>query len=285
MAKILDGKEVGKALRKQVKADAEKYREQGIVPKLVVLRVGEDPASIAYEKSAKKVMNNVSIDADSVTLPEDATTEDVLTEIEKLNQDGSVHGVIVMQPLPTQISRSEVSEKLDPRKDVDALNPINMGKLVEGNPDAMAPSTPAAVMEILKYYEYELEGTEVTVIGSSPVVGKPMSIMLLNAGATVANTHDMTKDNTIHTQKSDIIVSATGALHLVDETYVKEGQTILDVGYGYKDGKATGDVNYDVVEPIVDAITPVPGGVGSVTTAVLASQVIKGVGLITGTSI
>ncbi|MDO5457428.1 MAG: bifunctional 5,10-methylenetetrahydrofolate dehydrogenase/5,10-methenyltetrahydrofolate cyclohydrolase [Atopococcus tabaci] len=282
MAKILDGKEVGKALKERVKESAEQYREKGVTPKLVVLRVGEEKSSVAYENAAKKVMESVSIDSDSVTLSEDSTTEDVIEAIEKLNKDDSVHGVIMMQPLPEQISRSEVSEKLDPRKDVDALNPVNMGKLVEGNEEAMAPSTPAAVMEILKYYDYDLEGVEATVIGSSPVVGKPMSIMLLNAGATVANTHGKTKDNRLHTMKSDIIVSATGALHLVDDSYIPEGATVIDVGYGYKDGKPTGDVNYDVVESIAGAITPVPGGVGSVTTAVLASQVVKAVGLLTG---
>lgn len=282
MAKILDGKEVGKALKERVKESAEQYREQGIVPKLVVLRVGEEKSSIAYENAAKKVMESVSIDSDSVTLSGDSTTEDVIEAIEKLNNDDSVHGVIMMQPLPEQISRSEVSEKLDPRKDVDALNPVNMGKLVEGDDTAMAPSTPAAVMEILKYYDYDLKGVEATVIGSSPVVGKPMSIMLLNAGATVANTHGKTKDNRLHTLKSELIVSATGALHLVDDSYIPEGATVIDVGYGYKDGKPTGDVNYDLVEPIAGAITPVPGGVGSVTTAVLALQVIKAVGILTG---
>lgn len=282
MAKILDGKEVGKALKERVKESAEQYREQGIVPKLVVLRVGEEKSSIAYENAAKKVMESVSIDSDSVTLSGDSTTEDVIEAIEKLNNDDSVHGVIMMQPLPEQISRSEVSEKIDPRKDVDALNPVNMGKLVEGDDTAMAPSTPAAVMEILKYYDYDLEGVEATVIGSSPVVGKPMSIMLLNAGATVANTHGKTKDNRLHTMKSELIVSATGALHLVDDSYIPEGATVIDVGYGYKDGKPTGDVNYDLVEPIAGAITPVPGGVGSVTTAVLALQVIKAVGILTG---
>lgn len=282
MAKILDGKEVGKALKERVKESAEQYREQGIVPKLVVLRVGEEKSSIAYENAAKKVMESVSIDSDSVTLSGDSTTEDVIEAIEKLNNDDSVHGVIMMQPLPEQISRSEVSEKLDSRKDVDALNPVNMGKLVEGDDTAMAPSTPAAVMEILKYYDYDLKGVEATVIGSSPVVGKPMSIMLLNAGATVANTHGKTKDNRLHTLKSELIVSATGALHLVDDSYIPEGATVIDVGYGYKDGKPTGDVNYDLVEPIAGAITPVPGGVGSVTTAVLALQVIKAVGILTG---
>ena len=186
----------------------------------------------------------------------------------------------MMQPLPSQISREEVSRYLDPRKDVDALNPINMGMLVEGNPNAFAPSTAQAVIEILDYYDYDLTGAEVSVIGSSPVIGKPVTIMLLNRGATVANMHQLTVDNTLHTKKSDIIVSATGALGLVGPDYVKEGATIIDVGYGFKDGKATGDVRFDEVEPLVSAITPVPGGVGSVTTAVLASQVIKSVGLL-----
>lgn len=280
MAKILDGKEVGNSLKADVKAAAEKYRAEGVVPKLVVLRVGENKSSMAYENAAKKVMNSVSIDAESVTLPEESSTEDLIKAIEDLNNDSSVHGVIMMQPLPSQISREEVSRYLDPRKDVDALNPINMGMLVEGNPNAFAPSTAQAVIEILDYYDYDLTGAEVSVIGSSPVIGKPVTIMLLNRGATVANMHQSTVDNTLHTKKSDIIVSATGALGLVGPDYVKEGATIIDVGYGFKDGKATGDVRFDEVEPLVSAITPVPGGVGSVTTAVLASQVIKSVGLL-----
>ena len=280
MAKILDGKEVGKFLREKTKKEAEALREKGIVPKLVVLRVDENPSSMAYEKNALKVMEKCGIEAEARTELGAKTTEDVLKIIDELNEDKSVSGVIIMQPFPEGIERADVAERLHPFKDVDALNPVNLGKLVNNDPTAMAPSTAQACIEILDYYDYELEGAEVCVVGSSPVVGKPLAIMLSNRNATVSNTHVYTKDNTIHSTLADILVSATGALGLVGANYIKEGATVIDVGYGFKDGKATGDVRFEEVEPKVSAITPVPGGVGSVTTAVLASQVVKGAKLL-----
>ncbi|EHR37834.1 bifunctional 5,10-methylenetetrahydrofolate dehydrogenase/5,10-methenyltetrahydrofolate cyclohydrolase [Facklamia languida] len=282
MAKILDGKEVGKAIRERTKKEAEALREQGIVPKLVVLRVDENPSSMAYEKNAMKVMEKCGIEAEARTELDAKTTEDVLKIIDELNADQSVSGVIIMQPLPEGIERAEIAERLHPFKDVDALNPINLGKLVNNDDTAMAPSTAQACIEILDYYNYELEGAEVCVVGSSPVVGKPLVVMLSNRNATVSNTHVYTKDNTVHSTLADILVSATGALGLVGPDYIKEGATVIDVGYGFKDGKATGDVRFDEVEPKASAITPVPGGVGSVTTGVLASQVVKGAKLLNG---
>lgn len=275
MANILDGKAVGKAMRESIRQEAQTLKDQGIVPKLVVLRVDENPSSIAYEKSAIKTMEKCGIEAQARTALEAKTTEDVLAILEELNADESVSGVIVMQPLPEGIDRAEIAQSLHPFKDVDALNPVNLGKLINNDPSAMAPSTAQACIEILDYCDYDLEGAEVCVIGSSPVVGKPLSVMLTNRNATVSNTHVYTKDNTVHTKLADILVSATGALGLVGPDYVKEGATVIDVGFGYKDGKATGDVRFDEVEPLAGAITPVPGGVGSVTTCVLASQVIK----------
>ncbi|MBG9980858.1 bifunctional 5,10-methylenetetrahydrofolate dehydrogenase/5,10-methenyltetrahydrofolate cyclohydrolase [Facklamia sp. DSM 111018] len=280
MAKILDGKEVGKAIRERTKQEADALREQGIVPKLVVLRVDENPSSMAYEKNAIKVMEKCGIDAEARTELEAKTTEDVLKIIDELNADESVSGVIIMQPFPEGIERAEIAERLNPFKDVDALNPVNLGKLINNDPTAMAPSTAQACIEILDYYDYELEGAEVCVVGSSPVVGKPLAVMLSNRNATVSNTHVYTKDNTLHTTLADILVSATGALGLVGPDYIKEGATVIDVGFGYKDGKATGDVRFEEVEPKASAITPVPGGVGSVTTGVLASQVVKGAKLL-----
>lgn len=220
-------------------------------------------------------MEQSNIEVQAITLDEDSTTEDVLDIIDGLNADDSVHGVIIMQPLPENISRNQLSDRLDPRKDVDGLNPINLGRLVEGNSNAMAPSTPQAIIEILDFYGYELKGADVVVIGSSSTVGKPLSIMLSNRKATVSNLHVYTKDNTLYSKNADILISATGQLGLVDASYIKNGAVVIDVGFGYKNGKATGDVQFDNVLPLVSAITPVPGGVGSVTTSVLASQVIK----------
>lgn len=280
MSKILDGKEVGKAIRQKNKEQAEALKEKGIEPKLVVVRVDENKSSIAYEKSAMKVMEKCGIKAEARTELDVKTTDQLLEVIDELNEDESVTGVICMQPFPEGIDRAEVAERLHPYKDVDALNPVNLGKLLNNDPTAMAPSTAQAVMEILDYYEYDLEGAEVSVIGSSPVVGKPLMVMLTNRNATVSNAHIYTKDTTLHSTLADIVVSATGALGLVGPDYIKEGATVIDVGFGYKDGKATGDVRFDEVEPKASAITPVPGGVGSVTTAVLASQVIKGAKLL-----
>lgn len=275
MVDILSGKEVAQSIRKRAAADAKKLRTEGIIPKLVILRVGNDESSISYENSAMKVMKESNIETQTITLDKDCATEKVLDIIDELNADDLVHGVIIMQPLPESISRNELSDRLDPRKDVDGLSPINLGRLVEGNSNAMAPSTPQAIIEMLDFYGYELEGADVVVIGSSSTVGKPLSVMLSNRKATVANLHVYTKDNTLYSKRADILISATGQLGLVDASYIKQGSTVIDVGFGYKDGKVTGDVQYDEVLPHVSAITPVPGGVGSVTTSVLASQVIK----------
>lgn len=280
MAKILDGKEVAKAIRAKAKEDAQALNEKGIEPKLAVLRVDENESSKAYEKSAIKQMEKCGIKAEAHTELGVESTEDMLEVIDKLNQDESITGIICMQPFPEGIDRAQVAEKLHPFKDVDALNPVNLGKLLNNDPSAMAPSTAQAVIEILDYYDYDLEGAEVAVVGSSPVVGKPLQVMLTNRNATISNTHVYTKDNSIHTKLADILVSATGALGLIGPDLVKDGATVIDVGFGYKDGKATGDVRFDEVEPKASAITPVPGGVGSVTTAVLASQVIKGTKLL-----
>lgn len=275
MSKILDGREVSRAIKAKVKEEAEVLKQQGVHPKLVVLRIGENPASITYEKSAIKVMKSVGIEAEGKNLPETATTEEVVAVVDELNADSNVHAVILMQPLPAHISKQTIGEHLDPHKDVDALNPYNLGRLFVNDPTAMAPSTAQAVMEILDYYAYDLKGAEVCVIGASPVVGRPLVNLLMNRYATVSNCRFSTKDCKIHTTKADIVISATGALGLVGPEFIQEGATVIDVGFGYQNGKACGDVRFDEVAPKAGAITPVPGGVGSVTTAVLALQTIK----------
>lgn len=275
MAKILDGKEVAKALLAKTKVEVDELIAQGITPKLAVLRVGDDPASEAYSNAAIKKAAQVNIAGEEYYLPGTSTTEDVIKAIEALNSDDNVSGILVMQPLPNGISRADVSYAIDPNKDVDALNPSNFGRLAENDPEAMVASTPKAVMELLKYYDYDLKGADVCVIGSSPVVGKPLCIMLLNADATVSNCHIFTKDTRAYAKNADILISATGALQMVDASFVKEGAVVVDVGYGYKDGKACGDVQFAAVEPIASAITPVPGGIGSITTAIVNKQVLK----------
>lgn len=275
MTQILDGKVVGRAIRKQARLDAEKLREMGVTPKLAILRVGEEEASKSYERNAIRAMKDADIAVETFKLGEMSTTEEVVKMIDQLNKDEAIHGVIIMQPLPDAISRREISSYLDWRKDVDGINPLNLGFLIEENKAALVPSTPQAVIEMIDYYGFELKGKDVVVIGSSPVVGKPLSIMLANRDATVSNLHIHTKDVRKYTKEADILISATGALGLVDETYVKDGAVVFDVGYGYQNGKVIGDVQFEAVEEIALAISPVPGGVGSVTTSVLAAQVIK----------
>lgn len=279
MTKILNGKEVGQALRNHARVEAEKLRAEDIFPKLAILRVGDDEASMSYERSAKKAMKDSSIEVETFVLEETATTEQVLEAIEELNEDPTIHGIIIMQPLPEGLSRHDISNRIDPNKDVDGVHPINLGYLIEGNKKALVPSTPQAVLEILDYYNYDIEGADIVVIGSSAVVGKPLSIMLSNRNATVSNLHIYTKDTKMYTKQADILISATGALGLIDVSHVKEGAIVIDVGYGYKDGKITGDVQFENVRPHASAISPVPGGVGAVTTSVLAAQVIKAVKL------
>ena len=275
MTQILDGKVVGQAIRKQARLDAEKLREVGVTPKLAILRVGEEEASKSYERNAIRAMKDATIAVETFQLDEMSTTEEVVKMIDQLNHDQAIHGVIIMQPLPDGISRQEISNYLDCKKDVDGINPLNLGFLIEENAAALVPSTPQAVIEMLDYYGLELAGKDVVVIGSSPVVGKPLSIMLGNRHATVSNLHIHTKDVRKYTKQADILISATGALGLVDETYVKKGAVVIDVGYGYQNGKIMGDVQRDVIQEIASAISPVPGGVGAVTTSVLAAQVIK----------
>lgn len=275
MTKVLSGKEVADKINQQTQQVVEELKLIHHIPALAIVRVGEDPSSIAYETAAIKAMNQVGIEVESIVFPEDAPSEHILSAIDDLNENADTHGILVMQPLPESLSRNEVALRISPDKDIDGLTPSNLGKLVENDQTGLWPSTPKAVMELLAYYEIELAGADVCVIGSSPVVGKPLSILLLNAEATVANCHIKTKDLTQYTRQADIVISATGAPHLVSPEHVREGAVVIDVGYGQVDGKTCGDVQYDAVAEKAAAITPVPGGIGTITTAVLAEQVVK----------
>lgn len=275
MTKILDGNEVGQSIRNRVLKEVTELSNRGIVPKLAILRVGEDDSSISYENSAVRVMKSCQIETKKVTLPHNTNEDKVLFEIDQLNKENTIHGIILMHPLPSHLTKLNISEAIDPRKDVDGLHPVNLGRLIEGDANAMVPSTPQAVIEILNYYGYVLEGLDVVVIGSSSTVGKPLSIMLSNLNATVSNLHIYTKDIHFYSENADILISATGELGLIDKSYIKERATVIDVGYGHKDGQLMGDVQFEEVFSHVSAITPVPGGVGAVTTSVLASQVVR----------
>lgn len=273
MTKELRGKPVAKALLEQTEKTVEDLKKIECYPTLAIVRVGHDESSVSYENAAIRTMQRVGIEVEPVVFEEQTESSQVLQTIESLNQNADIHGILVMQPLPGTLSRNDIARCINPEKDIDGLTPENLGRLVENDPIALFPSTPKAVMALLDYYDIEVEGKDVCVIGSSPVVGKPLTIMLLNQEATVANVHIKTKDVKQYTRRADIVISATGAVELVTADYIKEGAVVVDVGFGYKDGKPVGDVKYDEVFEKASAVTPVPGGVGSITTAILAEQV------------
>lgn len=279
--KELNGKPVSKELLKKATQTVADLKLVNCEPTLAIVRVGNETSSVSYENAAIRTMQKVGIQVESILFEESTTADEVMWAIQGLNKDTAIHGILVMQPLPESFSRNDIARCIDPSKDIDGLTPENLGRVVEGDTQALYPSTPKAVMALLEHYAIEVEGKDVCVIGSSPVVGKPLSIMLLNAEATVTNLHIKSKDIKKYTREADIVISATGAIELVTADYIKEGAVVVDVGFGYKDGQPVGDVKYDEVSKKASAVTPVPGGVGSITTAVLAEQVSRAAWMLT----
>ncbi|MBQ6831763.1 MAG: bifunctional 5,10-methylenetetrahydrofolate dehydrogenase/5,10-methenyltetrahydrofolate cyclohydrolase [Oscillospiraceae bacterium] len=286
MAKQLLGKEVNEALVADLQARSAALREKGIAPCLGIIRVGERPDDLSYEKGAIKKGETVGIDVKVFTLPEDASREDVLATVDQVNADNSVHGVLMFQPFPAHLKpyQREICNRLDPKKDMDCLTDLSSAGVYQGRSDlGYAPCTPAACMEILDHYGIDCKGKSAVVIGRSLVVGKPAAMMLIGKNATVTVCHTKTVDTAAVCREADIIISAAGVLGSLTKEYVRPGQIVIDVSMNWNPEKITakgkggmsGDAVYEEVEPIVDAITPVPGGVGAVTTTVLMKHVIE----------
>ena len=274
MAKLLLGKEVTDALNANLQTRTAALREKGITPTLGIIRVGADPSDLSYEKGATKRAELVGVDVKKFELPADASKEDVLAVIDQVNADDSIHGVLMFRPLPKHLKadQNEICNRLDPKKDVDCMT---LG---------FAPCTPAACMEILDYYGIDCKGKNAVVIGRSLVVGKPAAMMLMGKNATVTVCHTKTVNTAEICRNADIIVSAAGVLNSLSKDYVRPGQVVVDVSINWDENKINakggkggiaGDAKFDEVEPIVEAITPVPGGVGSVTTSVLMKHVVE----------
>lgn len=275
MANILSVKEVAKSIKENVKKEVVELKNRGINPTLAILRVGQNPDDIAYEKSILKNCDSVGIVGKVYELEESISTEGLLEIIEKLNQDMDVHGILIFRPLPKHIDEELINNTISPLKDVDCMNPLNLEKVFEGNMDGFAPCTPKAAMKIMEFYGIPLEGAKVSVVNRSMVVGKPLSMMLLGKNATVTICHSRTKDLKEVTKNSDIVVTALGRAKYFNEEYFNENSSIIDVGISLdKDGNISGDVDFDNVNTKVKSITPVPGGVGSVTTSILLSHVV-----------
>ncbi|WMJ77373.1 MULTISPECIES: bifunctional 5,10-methylenetetrahydrofolate dehydrogenase/5,10-methenyltetrahydrofolate cyclohydrolase [unclassified Sedimentibacter] len=276
MGDLIKGKPVADAITTEVKKEAEALREKGIMPKLKIVRVGEREDDLAYERAAVKRMNACSIECDVLSLPADISQADFSEELEKVNNDESVHGILLFRPLPKQLNENEIKYIISAEKDIDCMNPINVAKVTEGDESGFAPCTPSAAIEILKYYKVELKGKEAVVLGRSMVVGKPLSMLLLKENATVTICHSKTASLSEMSSRADILVAAIGKSKMVTPDYIKEGATVIDVGINVDgEGKITGDVNTSDCIEKAGLITPVPAGVGSVTTAVLAKNVVK----------
>ena len=265
VAKILDGKQIAKDYRQGLQDQVEALKEKGFTPKLSVILVGNDGASQSYVRSKKKAAEKIGMISEIVHLEETATEEEVLNELNRLNNDDSVSGILVQVPLPKQVSEQKILEAINPEKDVDGFHPINIGKLYIDE-QTFVPCTPLGIMEILKHADIDLEGKNAVVIGRSHIVGQPVSKLLLQKNASVTILHSRSKDMASYLKDADVIVSAVGKPGLVTKDVVKEGAVIIDVGNTPdENGKLTGDVDYDAVKEIAGAITPVPGGVGPLT--------------------
>ena len=269
MAQIIDGKAISQAVKDEIKARTAQLLAQGITATLAVILVGEDPASQVYVKNKKNACEYCGIRSLSYELPADTTEEKLLELIEELNAREDVNGILVQLPLPKGIDEDRVLDAISPDKDVDGFHPVNVGKLSIGK-KGFVSCTPAGVIQLLKRSGIEISGKECVVVGRSNIVGKPMSMLLLKENGTVTVCHSRTKDLKEVTKRADILVVAIGKPKFIDASYVREGAVVIDVGiHRQEDGKLCGDVDYASVEPIASAITPVPGGVGPMTIAML----------------
>ena len=276
MAKQLLGKEVTAALNERIKADVAKLNEKGIKPTLGIIRVGERPDDLSYERGATKRCETLGVECKKYLLPADVSQEELLKVIDEVNNDDAIHGVLMFRPLPKHIDQTVVENALAAEKDVDCQTDASLGGVFTGKKVGFPPCTPQACMEILDHYGIDCTGKKAVVIGRSLVVGKPAAMMLIKKNATVTVCHTRTVDMPSVTREADIVIVAAGRAGVIGAEYVSEGQIVIDVGINVNDeGKLCGDVNYAAVEPIVEAITPVPGGVGSVTTSVLVGHVVE----------
>jgi bifunctional protein folD len=273
--KLLLGTTVAKDKTEQLREKVEELHKQGIKPKLVMMRVGDKADDLAYQRSALSRMEKVNILSEVQEFPNDVTEEVFLRKLEENNQNDEVHGILIFLPLPKHLDLKKVKECISPDKDIDAISPINIARLMNAE-ECFVPCTPKAVMELLSYYNIPLQGKHVVVIGRSMVVGKPVSMLLLNENATVTMTHSKTTNLQELTKRADIIVCALGKSKFLTEEYVSSHSVVIDVGINVDEsGALTGDADTEQILPIVKAITPVPRGVGSVTTVMLAKQVIE----------
>jgi methylenetetrahydrofolate dehydrogenase (NADP+)/methenyltetrahydrofolate cyclohydrolase len=302
MAKLINGNKISADIKNEIKQEVEELvKTKNLRPGLAVILVGENPASKVYVTNKQKGCEEVGFASESTKMPDTVSTQDILAEIDKLNKRNDIHGVLVQLPLPPQVNKNMVLEAILPEKDVDGFHPVNMGRLV-AQQECLVPATPSGIIELLKREGIQMKGANATMVGHSEIVGKPTTLLLLNEWATVTICHIETKNLKMHTQDADILIVATGVPYLIKEDMVKDGAVVIDVGinritkekaspellewrkddFETKGATLIGDVDFLKVEPKVSHITPVPGGVGPMTIAMLLSNTLKAAKRISG---
>lgn len=275
MSEIIDGKNLAKEIRESLKVEANKLKEKGIIPHLSVIMVGDNDASKVYVRNKSRACEEIGIEFKEYLLPNDTKQEELISLIEKLNKDKNVNGILLQSPIPKPLDIQEAFNTIDPKKDVDGFNPYNVGNLCIGQ-DGFIPCTPYGIMKMFEKYNIEIDGRKVAIIGRSNIVGKPMAQCMLAKNATVTICHSRTKELKKELKDADVIISAAGKRNMVTEDMVKDGAVIIDVGMNRNDeGRLCGDVDFKKLKEKASYITPVPGGVGPMTIAMLMSNVIK----------
>lgn len=275
MTEIIDGKGLAKKIRENLKKDVDELRKEGIIPKFAVILVGEDPASKIYVRNKNKACVEIGIEYEEHVLKQDTTMEELLRLIDKLNKDNSINGILLQSPLPQHLDINEALKQIDYKKDVDGFNPVNVGKLSLGQ-DCFVSCTPYGIIKMLEEYKIPIEGKNAVIIGRSNIVGKPLIQCLLSKNATVTVCHSKTQNIEEITKNSDIIIAAMGKPKFLKGNMVKQGATVIDVGINrMENGKIVGDVDFEEVSKKTSYITPVPGGVGPMTIAMLMNNIVK----------
>ncbi|MDD2215947.1 MAG: bifunctional 5,10-methylenetetrahydrofolate dehydrogenase/5,10-methenyltetrahydrofolate cyclohydrolase, partial [Eubacteriales bacterium] len=272
---LLKGKPVADKIKETIINEVEYYKNNGsIVPRIAILRMGQRPDDISYESRVLKNCDAVGIEAEVIE-ENNSKTKNIIEILEKLNQNPKIHGILIFRPLPKQLDMEQISRAILPEKDIDCMNPINIEKVFVGDKNGIAPCTPEAVIEILKHYKYDLNGKNVTIVNRSMVLGKPLSMLFLDENATVTICHSKTKDLSGITSKADIIVTGVGKGKFFGPEFFSKESIVIDVGINFVNDSICGDVDFKAVSDKVGAITPVPGGVGTVTSMILLNHVIK----------
>jgi len=275
MALIIDGKKISQDIKNELKETAARLKDQGIPACLAVIQVGNDPASTVYVNNKKKACSYIGIESRSISLPNETKEEELLDLIDTLNRDDSVHGILVQLPVPEHMDEKKIIRAISPDKDVDGFHPQSVGALSIGE-DGFVSCTPAGIIELLKRSDIPIEGKECVIVGRSNIVGKPMAMLLLRENGTVTVCHSRTRNLPEVTKRADILIAAVGRPRFFDDTYVKDGAVVIDVGiHRDENGKLCGDVDFEKVVHKVSAITPVPGGVGPMTIAMLMNNCVK----------